>query len=161
MDTLWTLSTFNVPLPLRRGALGGARSIPPSFHLPGRPRGGAQWPPPGLPAAWVREQRALTTRAGNRRFWCLCTLRAHTKAPYKTDLHRKTLRALKRPGGPGQEPMAPAASGFASSIWPREDARHARSGHRRPSGPRASDDHWHKRSRIHSCREGGRASCRK
>jgi hypothetical protein len=36
-------------------------------------------------------------RAGNRRFWCLSALRAHTKAPYKTDFHRKTLRALNRP----------------------------------------------------------------
>jgi hypothetical protein len=43
-----------------------------------------------------------SARAGNRCFWCLSALRAHTKAPYKTDLHRKTLRALNRPGGPGQ-----------------------------------------------------------
>jgi hypothetical protein len=35
-------------------------------------------------------------------FWLLSALRAHTKAPYKNDSHRKTLRALKRPGGPGQ-----------------------------------------------------------
>jgi hypothetical protein len=42
----------------------------------------------------------MTARAGNRRFWCLTimtALRAHTKAPYKTDLHRKTRRALNRP----------------------------------------------------------------
>jgi hypothetical protein len=38
-----------------------------------------------------------SARAGNRRFWLLSALRAHTKAPYKTDLHRKTLMALKRP----------------------------------------------------------------
>ena len=38
-----------------------------------------------------------TARAGNRRFWCLSALRAHTKAPYKMDFHRKTLRALNRP----------------------------------------------------------------
>ena len=37
-------------------------------------------------------------RAGNRRFWLLSTLRAHTKVPYKIDLHRKTLIALNRPG---------------------------------------------------------------
>jgi hypothetical protein len=36
-------------------------------------------------------------RAGNRRFWYLSTLRAHTKSPYKMDFHRKTLRALNRP----------------------------------------------------------------
>ena len=44
---------------------------------------------------------AITARAGNRRFGPLSALRAHTKTPYKTDLHRKTLRnakALKRPG---------------------------------------------------------------
>ena len=35
-------------------------------------------------------------------FWLLSALRAHTKTSYKTDLHSKTLRALKRPGGPGQ-----------------------------------------------------------
>jgi hypothetical protein len=34
----------------------------------------------------------------NRRFRRLSALRAHTKAPYKTDLHRKTLMALNRPG---------------------------------------------------------------
>ena len=38
-----------------------------------------------------------TARAGNRRFWQLSALRAHTKAPYKIDFHRKTLRALNRP----------------------------------------------------------------
>ena len=35
--------------------------------------------------------------AGNRRFRPLSALRAHTKAPYKTNLHRKTLMALNRP----------------------------------------------------------------
>jgi hypothetical protein len=38
-----------------------------------------------------------TARAGNRRFWRLTSLRAHAKVPYKTDLHRKTLRTLKHP----------------------------------------------------------------
>ena len=38
----------------------------------------------------------FSCRAGNRRFWQLSALRAHTKAPYKTDLHRKTRRALNR-----------------------------------------------------------------
>ena len=33
--------------------------------------------------------RAGTARAENRRFWCLSTLRAHTKSPYKMDFHRK------------------------------------------------------------------------
>jgi hypothetical protein len=33
----------------------------------------------------------------NRRFWPSSALRAHTKTPWKTDLHRETLRALNRP----------------------------------------------------------------
>jgi hypothetical protein len=36
-----------------------------------------------------------TARAGNRRFGRLSALRAHTKAPYKTNSHRKTLRNAK------------------------------------------------------------------
>jgi hypothetical protein len=43
-----------------------------------------------------------TARAENRRFSLSSALRVHTKPPYKIDLHRKMLRALKRPGGPGQ-----------------------------------------------------------
>jgi hypothetical protein len=39
----------------------------------------------------------LTVRAGNHRFWWLSALRAYTKAPYKMDFHKKTLRALNRP----------------------------------------------------------------
>ena len=46
-----------------------------------------------------------SARAGNRRFLLLSALRAHTKAPYKNDLHGKTLTALKRPGGRGQVPV--------------------------------------------------------
>jgi hypothetical protein len=83
-------------------------------------------PSPGATPAWVGDQvvellrvrpglvlhelplRRHTARAGNRRFWCLSALRSHTKAPYKTDLHRKTLRELKRPGGPGQHVALPA-----------------------------------------------------
>jgi hypothetical protein len=34
----------------------------------------------------------------HRRFGPLSALRAHTKAPHKTDFHRKALRALDRPG---------------------------------------------------------------
>jgi hypothetical protein len=34
----------------------------------------------------------VTARAGNRRFGLLSTLRAHAKAPYKTNLHRETPR---------------------------------------------------------------------
>jgi hypothetical protein len=40
----------------------------------------------------------VTARAGARRFGPLSALRAHTKAPYKTDFNRKTLRELHRPG---------------------------------------------------------------
>jgi hypothetical protein len=39
----------------------------------------------------------MTARAGNHRFGLLSALRAHTKAPYKNDLLRETLRALNRP----------------------------------------------------------------
>ena len=39
-------------------------------------------------------QGALPGPAGNRRFWLLSALCAHTEAPYKIDFHRKTLRAL-------------------------------------------------------------------
>ena len=42
------------------------------------------------------EDHELPGGGGNRRFWPLSALRAHTKAPYKTDLHRKTRRALNR-----------------------------------------------------------------
>ena len=42
--------------------------------------------------------RGVAARAENRRFGCLSALHAHTKAPHKTDLHRKTLTALNRPG---------------------------------------------------------------
>ena len=41
---------------------------------------------------------AAPAQAGNRRFWPLSALRAHTKAPQKTDLLLETLRPLKRPG---------------------------------------------------------------
>jgi hypothetical protein len=39
-----------------------------------------------------------TARAGNGRFGRLSALCAHTKAPYKMDFHRKTLRPLNRSG---------------------------------------------------------------
>ena len=38
-----------------------------------------------------------TARARNRQFRVLSALRAHTKSPYRTDLHRETLMALNRP----------------------------------------------------------------
>ena len=40
----------------------------------------------------------LAARAGNRRFWRLSALHAHTKPPYKMNSHRKTPRELNRPG---------------------------------------------------------------
>jgi hypothetical protein len=46
-------------------------------------------------ASATRRSTVLTARAGNRRFKCLSALRAHTKAPYKMDFHRKTLRNAK------------------------------------------------------------------
>ena len=56
-----------------------------------------------------REPGRFTARAGNRHFWLLSSLRAHAKAPYKTDLLRKTRRPLKRPGRPGQGGQQPQA----------------------------------------------------
>ena len=52
----------------------------------------------GLEVQWTSEPFRCAARAGDRRFWLLSALRAHTKAPYKTDLHRETLMALNRPG---------------------------------------------------------------
>jgi hypothetical protein len=51
------------------------------------------------PMHLVEQIRALElpARAGNRRFWCLRALRAHTKAPYENDLPWRALRALNRP----------------------------------------------------------------
>ena len=46
-----------------------------------------------------------TARARNRRFWPLRALRAHTKAPYKTDSLWRTLRPLNRPGRAGHSMM--------------------------------------------------------
>ena len=46
----------------------------------------------------VRKTASSSARAGNRRFRLLSALRAHTKAPYKTDLPRKTLMVGNRPG---------------------------------------------------------------
>jgi hypothetical protein len=37
-------------------------------------------------------------RAGNRRLWLLSTLRAHAKAPHRTDLLWETLRTLTGSG---------------------------------------------------------------
>jgi hypothetical protein len=50
-----------------------------------------------IDAARARSASDRTAHAGNRRFWLLSALCAHTKAPYKTDLHRKMLMALNRP----------------------------------------------------------------
>ena len=52
---------------------------------------------PAVHAAAQLQRPAATARAGNRRFGRLSALRTHTKAPHKTDLHRKTLMALNRP----------------------------------------------------------------
>ena len=56
----------------------------------------------------LRGMHQRTARAKNCRFWLLNRLRAHTNAPYKTDLLWETLRALKRPGRPGQVGAPPA-----------------------------------------------------
>jgi hypothetical protein len=53
-------------------------------------------------------------RAGNRRFWSLSVLRAHTKSPYKMDFHRGTLRALNRPWA--ARTVAVAADGVVGVV---------------------------------------------
>jgi hypothetical protein len=64
---------------------------------------------PGAPASstssrWQLERISrVTARAGNRRFGLLSALRPHTKAPYKMDFHRETLRLRYRPARPGPE----------------------------------------------------------
>jgi hypothetical protein len=50
-------------------------------------------------------------------------LRAHTKAPYKTDLLWKTLRALNKEGGPGPCAGKVMASGFAMIQSASEEGR--------------------------------------
>jgi hypothetical protein len=60
------------------------------------------------PSAAAANRR--TARAGNRCFWYLSALRAHTKAPYDMDLYSKTLRALSRPRRPGQSQKNPRCS---------------------------------------------------
>jgi hypothetical protein len=63
--------------------------------VPSMSRSTPSSPAPASPSDWPLSSSA---RAGNRRFWLLSALRAHTKAPYKTDLLGKTLRAFSRPG---------------------------------------------------------------
>jgi hypothetical protein len=56
---------------------------------------------------------AAPARAGNRQFGRLGALRAHTKAPYKPDLLRRTLRARNQRSraGPKRKPRPPVGSG--------------------------------------------------
>jgi hypothetical protein len=70
----------------RAGLHGGSK---------GKAKGAA---PSSVATSFAHSDSRGTARAGNRRFWRLSALRAHTKAPYKTDLLWKTPRALKRPG---------------------------------------------------------------
>ena len=83
---------------------------------------GPALPRDGAAAPLVRraQQRlgGVTARAGNRRFRPLSALRAHTKTPYKNDLHRKKLRALNRPGGRGQMMKSTTRKPFSSVIAP-------------------------------------------
>ena len=57
----------------------------------------ATFAPPFIPPA----------RTGNRRVWLFSALRAHTKAPYRTDLLWEPLGALTRPAGGSRQPIAP------------------------------------------------------
>ena len=51
-----------------------------------------------LNSAAVKMSTESATAAGNRRFGPLSALRAHTKAPYKSDSRWQTLMALNHPG---------------------------------------------------------------
>jgi hypothetical protein len=62
---------------------------------------------PASRAAWAGRGAAATARAGNRAR--VSTPRVHTKAPYKPDLHRETLGARNKEGGPG--PRGAACAG--------------------------------------------------
>jgi hypothetical protein len=73
---------------------------------------------------------SASARAGNRRFWCLSTLRAHTKAPYKTDLHRKTLKNAKALNRPGRARTVRRAG----RPLPRHQHALAADGHQRAAG---------------------------
>jgi hypothetical protein len=61
-----------------------------------------------------------TARAGNRRIQLLSALRAHTKAPHKDDILRRTLRALKRP----RRARRTDAGGQAHGHRRQRDAEH-------------------------------------
>jgi hypothetical protein len=69
--------------------------------------GGRRNAPRGLFFTSIFLMSRSPARAGKRRFRLSSALRAHTKAPHKTDLHRKTLVALSRPpGGPGHSALS-------------------------------------------------------
>ena len=81
------LAALGVGVHLDHGLLPALRSAPAL----------AAFAPTCLPSA----------RTGNRRVWLFSALRAHTKAPYRTDLLWETLRALTRPAGGSRQPIAP------------------------------------------------------
>jgi hypothetical protein len=74
------------------------------------------------PRGWWRREVRAAARAGDRRFGPLSALRAHTKAPYKTDLHRKTLRPLDRPWD-GADSSIGASERESSGGSPARSAR--------------------------------------
>jgi hypothetical protein len=75
--------------------------------------------PPSARRGRRRARHPAPARAEN--FWLSLTSRAHTKSPYKTDLLWKTLRALKRPGGPGPSRTA-RRTARPPRLWPRRAA---------------------------------------
>jgi hypothetical protein len=82
--------------------------------------------------SWSRSaiSQHVTARAGNRRFWLLSAPRAHTKAPSKTDLHRKTLRVRNRPKATRtkEQPEADGDARFLLSAACLERRRGSRDG---------------------------------
>jgi hypothetical protein len=80
------------------------------------PAGSARRTSPKEPSP--RWSSTTPARGGNRRFGCVSALRAHTKAPYEMDLHRKTLRNAKGayppragPGSRGERARRRTSSG--------------------------------------------------
>jgi hypothetical protein len=64
-----------------------------------------------------RAALAGAARAGNRRFWLLSALCAHTKVPYKPDLLWETLRALNCPGRARTVSRAPPSTLLLTTGW--------------------------------------------
>ena len=88
-------------------------------------------------------QLLQSARAENRRFWRLSALCAHTKAPYKTNLLRRTLRPLERPTMARTVQRVAAARGRG-----QDDRLHAAHPRRAEAQRRAVRGHGHLRDLL-------------